>query len=135
MNEVITLLKAFGFTARDAKKVAARALENNLELPDIQAWIDEARSSTSLHNPLGFVRARLQDGDKLPDRSAADCRHIHRQRYQDQFSHLPTYAATHVHAITRTCTCGHVFWIDSFCEDCDLCPLCCKCDPKDLDKE
>ena len=81
MNQTAQVLNDFGFTARDAKRIAERAQKNGLSLADIQAWIDEAQASTSLHNPLGFVRARLQDGDRLPPAARPDCHQTNRRRY------------------------------------------------------
>jgi len=87
MNDTATLLRDFGFTIEASKKIARSAHKNNLTPADVQAWIDEARSSTSLHNPLGFVRARLQSGDKLPPRSSTDPHTTSRHHYVTQFTH------------------------------------------------
>ena len=81
MNDIAALLTDFGFTARDAVKIAHRAHENGLALEHVQAWIHEAEQSTSLHNPHGFVRARIEDGDKIVRRPEGDPHTTDRQRY------------------------------------------------------
>lgn len=157
MNDAAALLFAFGFTTRDAARIAERALANDLNLTDIQAWIDEAQRSTSLNNPLGFVRARLQSGDKVPSRPAADCRHgsrrssysdrqryaewirkdiassrrtsqLDRQRDDEQIRNPPRSAV-------QTCRCGRVVYATRLCPECDRCPTCCECVPADQPDE
>ena len=113
MNEIAALLVEFGFTLRDAGRVTRSAHQNNLTLADVQAWIDEARASTSLHNPRGFVRARIQDGDKTAHRSAA-------ARHQ---------------SLTHTCACGRVVYASHICPDCGTCPKCCACEPAEPNNE
>jgi hypothetical protein len=135
MMEAIALLKDFGFTARDAPKIAERAYENNLTLADIQAWIDEARTSTSLNNPLGFVRARLQEGDRLPVPMLSDPHTTNRHRYVTQWAVRHGQLSVRTTPITQTCTCGRVTWADRFCEDCGLCSTCCKCPPEEINEE
>lgn len=135
MNEAITLLKAFGFTAREAEKIAKRAYENNLSLTDIQAWIDEAKASISLFNPRGFVRARLQDGDRLPQHITVDPHIAQRHRYQRWAAHADNRTIDTNHVATQTCTCGRVVWQTSICKDCGLCSKCCRCNPENLDEE
>lgn len=66
MKEMTTLLVKFGFTRRTALDLTQRALDNSLALDDVRGWITEAKTSLSLHNPLAFVRVRLEDGDKPP---------------------------------------------------------------------
>lgn len=135
MNEMAALLIQFGFTLRDAGRITQSAQENNLALADVQAWIDEARASTSLHNPRGFVRARIQDGDKLVHRSEGDPHITDRHRYLTQWSLPLTQAKITTRALTQTCTCGRVVYVDRVCEECGLCPTCCECEPADQDKE
>lgn len=135
MSEVTQILKAFGFTARDAKKIAVQAEENGLSVEDVQAWIDEATASTSLHNPYGFVRARLQDGDKMPSLQPLERRHVHRQRYKAQFAHAYPNTPHNEPDITQTCACGQPVWKDRICPDCGLCPACCTCPSTDTHKE
>lgn len=105
MNELANTLYHFGFTKASAIAIAARARDKGLALADAQAWIQEAQTSTSLRNPLGFVRARLQDGDKLNARAPA---------------------ASH-HPQTATCKCGRLVPLIHICTDCYLCPYCCTC--------
>lgn len=85
MDAITGILQDFGFTKRDANKIAQQAYQNDLTVDDVQAWIDEAETSTSIYNPCGFVRARIEDGDKLPPRAAADCHHRRRYKYGSQF--------------------------------------------------
>ena len=135
MNKSIALLTDFGFTKKDAQKIAKRAHENRLTLADIQAWINEAMSSRSLHNPMGFVRARLQDGDKLRSPQVTDPHRAHRQYYKTQFNHLHPNQADTQPDLTQICTCGRAVWKDRICKDCGLCPKCCQCSPENIDKE
>lgn len=135
MIEAITLLKDFGFTAREAEKIAKRAYENNLSLTDIQAWIDEARASTSLHNPLGFVRARLQDGDKLPTHILTDPHIANRHRYQTQWDRRRARAVGSYTTTTQTCKCGHIIYKTHICPECGMCPTCCECPPEETNEE
>lgn len=135
MSEITEILTAFGFTAGDAKKIAVQVEENGLSLEDVQAWIDEAQASNSLHNPHGFVRARLQDGDKMPSLQPLERRHVHRQRYKTQFSHAYPDTPHNEPDLTQTCTCGKAFWKTSFCEHCGKCPDCCTCASTDTHKE
>lgn len=86
MDAITDLLQGFGFTRRDARKIAQKARENDLTLTDVQAWIDEADASTSLTNPQGFVRARIQDGDKAPPRSTVGLPHHRRYKYGSRFT-------------------------------------------------
>lgn len=134
-NGTIALLKAFGFTARDAKKITRQVEKNGLAIEDVQAWIDEAQASTSLNNPLGFVRARLQDGDKLPQHITVDPHIIQRHHYQGWTAHLNNHAAGANRVATQTCACGRVVWQTSICEACGLCRACCTCTPENLDEE
>ena len=135
MNAIATLLVDFGFTLRDAGRITECAHENGLDLADVQAWIDEARSSTSLHNPRGFVRARIQDGDKPPPAVAADCHHTPYRRYKSQRFYVHTFPPSGAKAITQTCKCGRVVYKTHFCNECGLCPTCCECEPPNPDKE
>jgi len=107
MNPTASLLTDFGFTPRDAIKIARRARENDLTLAHVQAWIHEAQQSTSLYNPRGFVRARIEDGDKTLCRPKG-----------------PGH-----HSLTHTCTCGRIVYASHICLDCDRCPTCCTCEP------
>lgn len=135
MSETTTLLTAFGFTAKDAKIIADQALGHDLTPADVQAWIEEAQTSTTLHNPLGFVRARLRDGDKLPAIDVADCHQIQRHRYLDWGRGIhANRPGTSPHPI-QACACGHVVWKSSLCHTCGLCPSCCKCPLAEIDKE
>lgn len=135
MNEITALLAAFGFTAKDAKIIAEKAHENGLDQADVQAWIDEAQASRSLYNPLGFVRLRIQDGDRLTGQAAAGRHHADRQRYKTLWD--PTSVSLHGHFnhATRTCECGRVVYATRFCPECDLCPTCCECQPAGPDEE
>ena len=135
MNETATLLHNFGFPTKLAKSLADIAYGNGLSLANVQAWIDEARSSTSLTNPLGFVRARLQDGDKLPEEAPVDCHVTQRHRFHIQFHRAYPKSSNHLSVTTQTCTCGQVVWKDRICENCGLCPACCQCDLEDTHKE
>jgi len=135
MDEVTSLLHAFGFTARDAHKIARQVEKNGLSLEDVKAWVDEANNSTSLLNPLGFVRARLQDGDKAPARVPLERRHLDRHRYLTQWNVRRSHQSLSTAMITQTGTCGHVCWKDRICADCGQCPTCCTCASTDIDKE
>lgn len=66
MKTITTLLTEFGFTRRTATVLSQSANKHGLTPKDVLAWITEARSSTTLHNPRGFVRARIVDGDSPP---------------------------------------------------------------------
>lgn len=135
MDAVLTLLTAFGFTAAAAKIIAQQAYNHGLTTPDVQAWINEAQASTSLTNPLGFVRARLQAGETLPERSLDDRHILQRHRYQQWASHSNRSQAGPHRAATQACSCGRVVWQDTLCENCGLCSKCCTCEPLDLNKE
>lgn len=127
MNDTATLLIAFGFTARDAIKIARRAHENDLTLEDVQDWIDEARQSTSLYNPGGFVRARLEDGDKIVRRPDGDPYIANRQRHL-RWSTTSRSRTPRPHPpLTQACTCGRVVYATHICPDCAACPTCCTC--------
>lgn len=80
------LLTDFGYDAHTACLVAAQARRHNLTHADIEAWIIEARTSHTIHNPLGFVRARIQNGDKPPSSNASRSTHANRSRYLTQFA-------------------------------------------------
>ena len=101
-NETRELLISFGYDGHTACLVAAQARRHNLTHDDITAWIAEARASHTIHNPLGFVRARIQGGDKPPSSSASRSTHDDRQRYVS----------------------------DHFCPDCQTWPCICDWDPK-----
>jgi len=95
------LLTEFGYDAHTACLIAAQARRHSLTHADIEAWIAEATASHSLTNPLGFVRARIQGGDKPPSSSASRSIHENRQRYVSKF----------------------------FCPDCQTWPCICEWDP------
>lgn len=135
MNDTATLLHTFGFTTRDAVKIASRAHDKGLTLDHVQAWIDEAQGSTSIYNPLGFVRARLEDGDKPVRPPAGDPHVVNRQRYVDWARHTrfrPAYRSKHT---VQTCACGIVVYTTRLCPDCGTCAKCCTCDQADPNKE
>jgi len=48
------------------KTVAAR-LAQQRTLEEIQGWIDYAKQSDGLHNPVAFVVSRLRDGEPVPE--------------------------------------------------------------------
>jgi len=135
MNETATLLNDFGFTASAAAKIAHRAHENGLTLEHVQAWIHEAEQSTSLYNPQGFVRARLEAGDKPALRPQGDPHITDRKRYLGwtPVSHRPTLPR-HLQP-TQICTCGRVIYAAHICPDCDTCPKCCTCYLEEPNKE
>lgn len=135
MSKTAALLFDFGFPTKLAKRLADTAHTNGLDQADVQDWLDEARSSHTLNNPLGFVRARLQEGDKLPKKIRVDPHIARRHRYLSWTAHLNGRAANPSRIATQTCVCGHVVWKTSICSDCGLCPTCCQCEPTDLDEE
>lgn len=127
MNDTATLLADFGFTARDAVKIARRAHENGLTLEHVQAWIHEAQRSTSLHNPHGFVRARIEDGDKMVRRPEGHPHITDRQRYL-AWSPDPRSSRPKLRFPPRqTCACGRVVYATRICPHCRTCPTCCTC--------
>lgn len=107
------LLTSFGFTTRAACQIIVAAYHKGLTYSDIKAWITEAESSTSIINPLGFVRSRLQNGDKPP----------------------PVTTTASPHLATQICTCGRLVPATHICPDCHLCPTCCTCDLPNSHKE
>jgi hypothetical protein len=92
------MLQAFGYDSKTAQQLSTAATRKGLNVEDVQAWIEEAQGSHSLNNPLGFVRARLQDGDKPPASCARPCHE--RQRYTSQ---LPGICKE---CHTRPCICN-----------------------------
>lgn len=102
-DDAQALLTHFGYDGHTARLIAAHARRNKLTYADIEAWIAEAYTSQTIHNPLGFVRARIQRGDKPPSPSASRSTHDDRQRYVSQF----------------------------FCPDCQTSPCICDYDPMD----
>lgn len=84
-NAIRKILTDFGYDGHTACVVAAQARRHDLTQADIEAWIVEATTSATIHNPLGFVRARIQGGDKPPSSSASRSTHHDRQRYISQF--------------------------------------------------
>lgn len=135
MNDTATLLLNFGFTARDAVKIARRAHENGLTLEHVQAWIREAEQSTSLHNPHGFVRARIEDGDKLPPQHKVDPHISDRHRYVTEWAVHRGQLSITTRPVTQTCTCGRVVYASHICPDCATCPTCCTCQPAEPNEE
>jgi len=135
MNETATLLTNFGFTARDAVKIAHRAHENGLTLEHVQAWISEAQQSTSLYNPRGFVRARIEDGDKMVRRPEVDPHITDRQHYKDWSPNSPSPRPKLRFPPTQTCTCGRVVYETRICPDCGTCPTCCTCELEEPTEE
>lgn len=63
---MIETLTRFGFSMRDAQSIIQAAHSNGLTEADIEAWIDHASNSNSIHNPQGFVRSRITAGAKPP---------------------------------------------------------------------
>lgn len=128
MNDMAALLTDFGFTAKDAKKIAQTAHENGLTPDHVQAWISEAEQSTSLYNPHGFVRARIEDGDKLVRRPEGDAHITNRNRYL-QWSAASRFPRPKLRfPPTQTCACGRVVYETRICPDCSTCPTCCNCE-------
>lgn len=84
-NETYKLLIRFGYDSHTVALLTAQAHHHNLTHADIAAWIVEAQTSRTINNPLGFVRARIQGGDKPPSSSASRSTHADRQRYVSQF--------------------------------------------------
>lgn len=80
------LLTGFGYDGHTACLIASYARRHDLTHADIEAWIIEARTSHTIHNPLGFVRARIQNGDKPPHPDASRSTHHDRTRYLTQFA-------------------------------------------------
>lgn len=83
MKDLVGILVEFGFTLKTAGELAQRALDNGLTPDDVRAWIREARISHSLYNPLGFVRVRLEDGDKPPTTPTTASLASNRNRYNE----------------------------------------------------
>lgn len=135
MNEIAALLIEFGFTATDAPKIARRAHQNALTLADVQAWIDEAYRSRSIHNPRGFVRARIRSGDKIVSWPAADCHHTNRRTSAHDRQRYANWLPGPRTPITHTCACGRVVYASHICPDCGTCPTCCTCDLANQHKE
>lgn len=101
-TETRELLIHFGYDGHTACLIAAHARRHSLTYADIEAWIAEAYTSQTIRNPLGFVRARIQGGDKPPSSSTSRSTHADRQRYVSQF----------------------------FCPDCQTSPCICDWDPE-----
>ena len=135
MNDTATLLISFGFTARDAIKIARCAHEKGLTLEHVQAWIHEAEQSTSLYNPHGFVRARIEDGDKMVRRPEGDPHIANRQRYLGWSPRRLHIRFQRSYPLTQACACGRVVYATHICPDCGTCPTCCTCDPTLQDEE
>lgn len=112
MSDMTDLLNNFGFSIQDSHNIEVMAYRRNLTLADVQAWINEATHSKTITNPCGFVRSRIQTGDKTPALGR-------RPR-----THLSTF----------TCTCGRVIATPQACPNCDKCPHCCTC-PQPNEKE
>jgi len=85
-NTIRKILTNFGYDTHTACVVAAQARRHNLTQADIEAWIVEASTSLTIHNPRGFVRARIQGGDKPPSSSTSRSTHADRHRYLVQFA-------------------------------------------------
>lgn len=85
-NTIRKILTDFGYDGHTACLVAAQARRHELTQADIEAWIAEASISHTIQNPLGFVRARIQGGDKPPSSSASRSTHADRNRYLTQFA-------------------------------------------------
>jgi hypothetical protein len=83
------LLTGFGYDGHTACLIASYARRHELTYADIEAWIVEAQTSRTIRNPLGFVRARIQGGDKPPSSSTSRSTHADRRRYLTQ-SACPT---------------------------------------------
>lgn len=81
-DTMITLLTGFGFTPRVAKELTHQARSQDLTLRDVNDWLTEARKSTSLYNPLGFVRSRLRAGERLPTLTDKIKSEVARNRFQ-----------------------------------------------------
>lgn len=84
-TETRELLTDFGYDPHTACLIAAQARRHKLTYDDIEVWIAEAYTSKTIRNPLGFVRARIQGGDKPPSSRTAGSTHADRQRYVSQF--------------------------------------------------
>jgi len=81
-DTMTTLLKGFGFTTRVAKELTHQARSNDLTLADVNYWLNETRRSTSLYNPLGFVRSRIRAGERPPTPASRIAVLTARNRYQ-----------------------------------------------------
>lgn len=101
-NDTHDLLTGFGYDAHTACLIASYARRHDLTHADIEAWIVEATTSQTIRNPLGFVRARIQGGDKPPPPRTSRSTHADRQRY----------VSSH------------------FCPDCQTWPCICEWDPE-----
>jgi len=75
------ILTDFGYDDHTACLIASYARRHDLTQADIEAWITEASTSQTIRNPLGFVRARIQRGDKPPSSRSIISTHEDRQRY------------------------------------------------------
>ncbi len=80
-TETRKILTDFGYDEHAARLIASYAHRHDLTQADIENWIVEAQTSQTITNPLGFVRARIQGGDKLPSSRTAVSTHADRQRY------------------------------------------------------
>lgn len=85
-TETRDLLTGFGYDAHTACLIMSYARRHELTYADIEAWIVEATTSQTIRNPLGFVRARIQGGDKPPSLSVSRSTHDDRRRYLTQFA-------------------------------------------------
>jgi hypothetical protein len=85
-NDTRDLLTGFGYDEHTACLIASYARRHDLTHADIEAWIVEATTSQTIRNPLGFVRARIQGGDKPPSLSVSRSTHADRNRYLTQFA-------------------------------------------------
>jgi len=92
----------FGYDAHTACLIASYARRHKLTQTDVEAWIVEAQTSQTIRNPLGFVRARIQGGDKPPRPEALRSTHEDRHRYVSEH----------------------------FCPDCQTWPCICNWDPE-----
>lgn len=82
MNQVHELLTAFGYDERTTRLLATAATKHGLTADHVAGWIEEAKNSHLLNNPPGFVRAKIQNGDKPP--SPASREHHHDPRRQSR---------------------------------------------------
>lgn len=82
MDPITELLKSFGFETQAAKTLTEQARGNGLTLRDVNDWLIEARKSTTLYNPRGFVRSRLRVGARVPTLANRITAEIERNRWQ-----------------------------------------------------
>ncbi|MBA7671060.1 hypothetical protein ES703_79211 [subsurface metagenome] len=79
--DIQDILENFGYDSHTAHLVADQARKHDLTLADVVTWIREARTSKTIRNPRGFVRARIRSGDKPPAPEASRSTHLDRHRY------------------------------------------------------